>query len=109
MRIDKDLYGLKSSGSDWRENISETLNSIVYQYTELDPVVWFKLDVNSSGDQYYKYMLVYVDTIIHLAHDLKEDMYALNCTYALNENIVGPPKRFLEANVEKLRMDNRKQ
>ena len=50
MRIDKDLYGLKSSGSDWRENISETLNSIVYQYTELDPVVWFKLDVNSSGD-----------------------------------------------------------
>ena len=53
-------------------------------------------------------MLVYVDTIIHLAHDLKEDMYALNCTYALNENIVGPPKRFLEANVEKLRMDNRK-
>ena len=49
-------------------------------------------------------MLVYVDEILHLSHDPKEDMYDFNCTYILKEESVGSPKRYLGSNVEKLHM-----
>ena len=43
-------------------------------------------------------MLVYVDDILHLAHDPKEDMDSLNHTYILKGEIVGLPKRYLGEN-----------
>ena len=46
-------------------------------------------------------MLVYVDNILHLGNYLKKDMDALNFTYILKEESVGPPKRYLESNVKK--------
>ena len=54
-----------------------------YQSTESDPDVWFKRALNPSGEYYYKYMLVYVDKNIHLAHDPKDDMDDFNCKYIL--------------------------
>ena len=38
-------------------------------------------------------MLVHVDDILHLAHDLKEYMDAFNCTFILKEESVGTPER----------------
>ena len=83
--IDRYLYGLKSSGSYWCANIAETLNSMGYRSTYSDPDVWFKRAVDPSAEEYYKYILVYVEGIIHLAHDPKEDMDVLNFTYILKE------------------------
>ena len=54
-------------------------------------------------------MLVYVENIINLSHDLKEDMYALNCTYILKEEIIGTPTRYIGENAEKVQMDNEKE
>ena len=47
--------------------------------------------------------------IIHLAHDTKEDMYALNRTYRLKEENVGTPKIYIGANYEKIQEKNRKE
>ena len=58
---------MKSSGADWRSNLAETLNSMGYRYTESDPNVWIKRTTADNGTAYYKYMLVYVDDVIHLA------------------------------------------
>ena len=85
MIIARALYGLKYSGSAWRAKPAKTLNSMGYQYIESDPDVWFKQAVNTSGREYYKYMLVYVYKILLLGHDPKEYMDALNHTYRLKE------------------------
>ena len=42
-----------------------------YQSTESYPDEWFKQDENHSGEENYRYMLVYVDDIRNLAHDPK--------------------------------------
>ena len=49
-------------------------------------------------------MLVYIDDILHLAHDPKEDIDAFNCTNILKEDIVGPSQMDIGANVEKFQM-----
>ena len=54
-------------------------------------------------------MLVYVDDIIHLAPDTKDNMYALNHAYILNEENVGTPKRYIGANIKTFQMKNEKE
>ena len=51
-------------------------------------------------------MLVYDGKILHLAHDPKEDMNALNHTHILKDGIIGPTKIYIGAKSEKVRMEN---
>ena len=60
-----------------------------------------KRDFKPNGDPYYKYMLCYVDDLLHIGFKPKEDMDALNMIYWLKEGF-GPPDRYLGANVEKV-------
>ena len=101
MIIYRGFYRIKSSVSAWREKLAETLNSMGYLSTKSDPDVWFKQPVMPSGEDYYKYIILYVDVILHLAHYPKDDMDAFNCTYILKEDIIGTPKKYLGDNVEK--------
>ena len=52
---------------------------------------------------YYKYMLVYVDDMLHLAKDAQEDMLRLNQVYRFKEGS-GPPDRYIGANVDKFQL-----
>ena len=59
--------------------------------------------LNPDGDPYYKYMLCYVDDLLHLGFKPKEYMDALNMIYRLREGF-GPPDWYLGENDEKLRL-----
>ena len=63
---------------------------IGYKLSEVDADVWMKWDFKPNGDPYYKYMLCYVDDLIHIGFNPKEDMDVLNMIYRLNEGF-GPP------------------
>ena len=60
-----------------------------------------KRDFKPNGYPYYKYMLWYVDELIHIGFKPKEDMDALNIIYGLNEGF-GPPDQYLGANIDKV-------
>ena len=60
---------MKSSGEYWRARISDTLNSMGYRFTESDTDVWIKREKPYNGNDYYKYMLVYVNDVLHLTKD----------------------------------------
>ena len=66
MIIARALYGLKSSGASWRTKIAETLMSLGYKSSEEDADVWMKRYFKPNGDPYYKYMLCYVDDLLHI-------------------------------------------
>ena len=62
-----------------------------------------KQNFNKNGDPYYKYMLCYVDYLLHIDFNPKKDMDALNMIYRLKE-VFGPPGRYLGANVDKVQL-----
>ena len=62
-----------------------------------------KQDFKPNGDPYYKYMICYVDDLLHVGFKPKEDMDALNMIYRLKEGF-GPPDRYLGANFEKIQL-----
>ena len=83
MIIERSLYGLKISGAAWRRKLAETLMSLGYKLSKEDDDVWMNQDFNQNGDLYYKYMLCYVDDMLHIGFKTKEDMDALNMIYRL--------------------------
>ena len=74
-----------------------------YRSTESEPDVWINRETKKKGNAYYKYMLVYVDDVIHLAKDTQENMLKLNYVYPLKDSF-GPPDRYLGTNVKKFKL-----
>ena len=79
------IYGLKNSGDECRAKLAETLKSLVYKSYKADADFWMKRHFNPNGEPYYKYMLWYVDDLIHIGFNPKEDKYALNMIYRLKK------------------------
>ena len=65
---------MKSSGENSRAKLAETINSIDYRSSDSDPVFWIKRATTENGTAYYKYMLVYVDDVLHLVKYAQEDV-----------------------------------
>jgi hypothetical protein len=100
------LYGLKSSGAAWRAMLAQSLSDMGYQSTRADPDVWIRAAFKPDGFEYYEMVLVYVDDILHLSHDIKPTMDALRRLYELKPESCGPPTRYLGANVGKYQLED---
>ena len=105
MIIARALYGLKSSGAAWRSKLAETMSDIGYFSSQSDPDVWLKVASKGNGTPYYKYMLVYVDDILHIAENPVDDMKLINSVYRLKEG-AGPPNRYLGGSMEKVQLQD---
>ena len=48
-----------------------------------DPDLYLKKDMKPDESHYWKYMLVYVDDVLHISHDPNKDMDQLDSIYQL--------------------------
>jgi Reverse transcriptase (RNA-dependent DNA polymerase) len=106
MLIKKALYGLKTSGAAWRAMLAGTLTDIGFESTQADPDVWIRPQVTRDGRRYYERVLIYVDDILCVSHDPKAMMDVLKKTYRLKDGSVGPPSRYLGADIERVWLDS---
>ena len=106
MVVVRALYGLKSSGASWRAMLAQSLTDMGYVSTRADPDVWIRPAFKPDGTEYYEMVLVYVDDILHLSHDTKATMTALQKLYELKEGSLGQPTRYLGANISKYQLED---
>ena len=69
MLVFRALYGLKSSGVAWRQMLDQKLRDLGYVSSKDDPDVCLKYETKPDSTEYYAYVLVYVDDVLHLHHD----------------------------------------
>ena len=101
MIISRALYSLKSSGAAWRPTLAQTMEFLGYKPTQADPDVWIKRATRGDGTPYYKMILIYVDDVLHLAENPKEDMAELSKLCRLKDG-TGEPDRYLGGNIERV-------
>ena len=65
------LYDLKSLGAAFRAFLAERLDDMGFKSSIGDPDVWMKEATNSDGDEYYEYILVYVDNLLAIISDAR--------------------------------------
>ena len=92
------LYGLKTSGANWRQHLASEIRNVGFCNTKGDPDVYRRKASKPSGEAYYEYIIVYVDDIICVSHQPEKWMKLLGETYRLRE--VGVPTKFLGSNIK---------
>ena len=80
--------------------LAQTLIDIGYVSSKADPDVWLKAETKPDVTEYYAYVLVYVDDVLHLHHDPDTFMNRLAEVYRLEDGSVGEPDRYIGANIE---------
>ena len=95
------LYGLKSSGAAFRKYLAGILTDLGFTscvYTDAD--VWRKPITKKNGNEYYSYILTYVDDCLVVHEDPEQIIHSLSkepYNYRLKD--VGPPTRYLGAEI----------
>jgi len=98
--IKRALYGLKSSGAIWRNLLSSSMWALGFTSCIADPDVWLRPQIKPDGQEYYEYVLIYVDDIMCMSHKAKDIMLDISKLYKLKEP-PAEPKTYLGANFSK--------
>ena len=97
------LYGLPGSGNAWRSALAGTLrNHMGYTSTLADPDVWYKAATKANGEEYYSYILIYVDDVLCIHEHPQTIMEMIQSQYPVKPKSIGPPTVYLGANIQKL-------
>lgn len=102
IKIVRALYGLKSSGASWRSMLNSSILEIGFEATVADPDVYRKANAKGNGFKYYEYILVYVDDILIISHSPTTHLERIQANYELNPSSIGPPTRYLGADVRRV-------
>jgi hypothetical protein len=78
------LYGLKSAGASWRAMMAQALRDIGFVSTIAHPNVWIQPAAREYGYDYYEMLLVYVDDVLAISHELKVLIDAIGEYYKVN-------------------------
>ena len=86
MNIERALYGLKSSAAAWWNMFSQTMCDLVFASCYADLDVKIRPQTKRDGEEYYEYVLIYVDGILCFSHDPHSIMNSFALLYSLNGN-----------------------
>ena len=91
------LYGLKSSGAVFRENLAIVLHDIGYTPSKLDPDVWLRQAVKPYGGEYYEMVLCYVDDVLAISDMPMRTMDGIINVFKLKDDKAEVPDMYLGA------------
>ena len=100
------LYGLKSSGAAFRNHLADCMRSLDYKPCLADPDLWMKAEVRSDGEEYYSYILNYVDDILVIHEKPRPILDRIDKYMKLKPGSVGPPDIYLGAKLKKTQLSN---
>ena len=106
--ITKALYGLKSSGAAFRAFLAERLDDIGFKSSVADPDMWMRPAMKGDGEEYYEYILCYVDDILCISHDPSRPMNDIRSSLKFKGDKFEEPEFYLGANLKKKRLNGKK-
>jgi hypothetical protein len=61
-----------------------------------DPDVWFRLSTRSTGEEYYEYVLLYVDNVLVISENAEAVMrIEIGKYWKIKEELIGPLTKYL--------------
>jgi len=91
------LFGLKSSGTAWRNLFAGTLSYLGNQSSLVDLDVWLHCAEKPNGIKYYVHIFLYVDDLLVLSEKPDQILRTIGNIYRLKENSVAKPTTYLGA------------
>ena len=96
----KALYGLKSASFSFRSYMAEKLTDLGFQSSLADPDVWLRAAVKGDGEEYYEYVLMYVDDILAISIEAEAILRDVQSTFKLKNDRIDVPEFYLGAKLQ---------
>jgi hypothetical protein len=100
------LYGLKSASFSFRSYMAEKLTELGFMSSLADPDVWLRAAVKSDAEEYYEYVLMYVDDILAISCDAESILRDVQSTFKLKNDKIEPPEFYLGAKLQEKPINN---
>jgi hypothetical protein len=95
------LYGLKSAGASFRSFMAQQLDDMDFKPCPADPDVWMRSAKKPDGEDYYEYVMTYVDDLIAVSHNPMGIMKEIETTFKFKGNKIEEPSSYLGARLQK--------
>ena len=105
MFVRKALYGLKSSGAAFRAHLAETLHDIGFHPTRADPDVWRQPARKTDDEEYYEYILCYVDDLLAISEDAMKVLQGIQAVFKFKDDKIVRPEVYLGAQLDTTTID----
>ena len=66
--ITRALYGGKVSGRDFWHHLRDCMDHLGFTLCQADPDVWRRAATKPDGEEYFEYVLLYVDDCLVISH-----------------------------------------
>ena len=92
------LYGLKSAAAAFRAFMASKLEELGFKSSVANPDVWMRAATKENGEDYYEYILMYVDDILAISRDAKALLISMEGgTVKYKNGKIEPPDTYLGA------------
>ena len=106
--VQKALKGLKSSGVAFRAFLAQTFDKMGFQSSIADSDVWFQPATKPDGEQYYEYIVCYVDNVFDISMNAKELLQEIQKGFKFKKDKIEPPSMYLGARLERKSQNGKK-
>ena len=104
--VKRALYGTKSAGRDFRSHLRDCMDHLGYTSCKADPDLWLRLAKKDSGENYYEYVLLYVDDCLVISEHARQALEEINQYFPMKPESIGEPKIYLGAKISKIILPN---
>ena len=92
---------MKSTGRDFCNHLRDCMEHLVYTSFRVDLYLWMRKAVQSNGQSYYEYLLLYVNDCLAVIKHPTELLQELDKYFPIKPGSVGLQKLYLGANISK--------
>ena len=97
---------MRSSVSAFRNYLASCMEALNYLPCRSDTDIWMRKSRKSDGNEYYEYMLLYVDDCLTISEAPKETVLQLDNFFKMQPNSIATPVICLVGKVNKMCLPN---
>ena len=105
--IRRALYGGKVAGADFWHHLRSCMNHLGFTSSRADPDVWFRRAKRTTGEEYYEYVLLYVDDVLVISERAEQVLRKeIGQQFVLKDESIGKPTQYLGGKLREVTLAN---
>jgi hypothetical protein len=105
--IRRALVGCKVAGADFWHHLWSCMNHLGFTSSCADPDVWFWRGKRTSWEEYYEYVLLYVDDVLVISERAEQVLQKeIGQEFVLKDESIGKPKQYLRGKLHEVTLEN---
>ena len=101
------LYSGKVAGRDFWHHLRDCMGHLGFSSSRADPAVWYRLSKRATREDYYEYVLLYVDDVLVISERADSLLRKeIGQHFVLREESIGPPSLYLGGKLREITLEN---